>query len=266
VSVRVRLLNLLLAAALLLAGSKLLGLLREPPPALPPIAAEAPPAAEESAPVGPPPAAEAHPEAFDVIVARDPFSPTRGVVQPAPAVAARPAPKPPPPKLTLYGVVILDGERYAYLQEGGADARPKKVKERESIAGGTVTAIRPDAVTFLYGGSEIVLPLRTPKDVPAAAGGTDAAAPARGRAAISAQQRRAPPLPVVPGQMPVGGAAGQMPTQPTQPTPDQPGAGMPVFPSTGEPADDSGVPEEMLPGESPDGGEDQGMPMEGMPE
>ena len=118
--------------------------------------------------------AEPRPEVYDVIVARDLFSPTRGVVPPAPAAAAKPAPKPQPaPKLTLYGVVIIDGEKTAYLQEGTQEARPRKVRENENFAGGVVKAIRPDGVTFLFAGSEINVPLRTPKD------GAGAPSPAR---------------------------------------------------------------------------------------
>jgi hypothetical protein len=100
-----------------------------------------------------------------VIAARDLFSAARGVVPPAPPAAAKPAPKPAPqPKLTLTGVVILDGEKTAYLHEGTAEARPRKVREGDAFAGGTVKVIRPDGVTFLFGGSETAIPLRTPKD------------------------------------------------------------------------------------------------------
>jgi hypothetical protein len=104
-------------------------------------------------------------QSYDVIVARDLFSPERGVVPPAPTAAGQPAAKSqPPPKLTLYGVVILDGEKFAYLHEGAQEAKPRKVHEGDRFAGGTVAAIRKDAVTFLFGGSEVAVPLRTPKE------------------------------------------------------------------------------------------------------
>jgi hypothetical protein len=174
VSVRIRLLNLLLAAVLALAVARLATALRSPGPELPPIpeasTPEAPPAAAAGAePEGT--AAGAGPEGYEVIVARDLFSATRGVIPPAPPAAGKPSPAPPPqPKLTLSGVVIIDGEKTAFLQEGAQEARPRKVREGESFAGGTVKVIRPDAVTFLFAGKEITVPLRTPKEGGAAAG------------------------------------------------------------------------------------------------
>lgn len=173
---RTRLLNLLLAAVLALAVARLSTALRSPGPGLPPIpevsAPEAPPsAAPAQEPEGT--AAGAGPEGYEVIVARDLFSAARGVIPPAPPAAGKPAPAPPPqPKLTLSGVVIIDGEKTAFLQEGTQEARPRKVREGESFAGGTVKVIRPDAVTFLFGGKEITVPLRTPKE-----GGATAVAP-----------------------------------------------------------------------------------------
>lgn len=162
-----RLLNLFLLAALGLAATRLVGFLREPPPVLP-----AAPAVEsaasfpvaETAQPGLPAATPLRPEAYDVIVARDLFSLTRGVVASA-AVVVPPAPKPQPaPKLTLHGVVIVDEEKSAFLQEGTQDVKPKKVRENEPFAGGTVSSIRPDGVTFNFAGAEIAVPLHTPKD------------------------------------------------------------------------------------------------------
>lgn len=182
-----RLLNLLLLAALALAAGRFWSFLREPPPKLPAPAATA--AQETRAPVGPEAPAEAAPgaaEGYDVIVARDLFSPTRGVVSPAPEQPARPAAPPqPPPKLTLFGVVIVDGEKAAFLQEGSQETKPRKVREGERFAGGVLSAIRPDGVTFLFGGREIAVALRTPKE------------------GIS----QIPPAPVQPGT-PAAGAAG----------------------------------------------------------
>ena len=132
---RIRLLNMLLLAAVLFAVFRLWLFLGEPPPALPAISAgAATPAAEATEPGQDAEVQESRPEAYDVIVARDLFSPTRGVVPPAPAAAAMPAPKPQPaPKLTLYGVVIIDGEKTAYLQEGTQEAdRGKSGKMRIS--------------------------------------------------------------------------------------------------------------------------------------
>jgi hypothetical protein len=167
--VRIRFLNLLLAALVVLAAVRLWTAARAPLPQLPPA-----PAAESAAPpgsmqgAGEPSAASpaaGGTEGYEVIVARDLFSAARGVVPPAPPTAAKPAPKPPvKPKLTLYGVVIVDGEKAAYLQEGTQEARPRRIREGESFAGGTVKEIRPDGITFLFAGGETAVPLRTPKD------------------------------------------------------------------------------------------------------
>lgn len=243
---RTRVLNLLLVAALLFAVARLWRLLEEPPPVLPTIAgapAPEPPAQPEQAPAG----VEARPEAYDVIVARDLFSPTRGVVPPAPAAVARPAPKPQaPPKLTLYGVVILDGVKTAFLQEGTAESRPRKVREKEAFAGGVVSAIRPDGVTFLFGGSEIVVPLRTPKDGagPAAPGARVPGATVR-EAAPMALPRRPTPVNLPPGQIPAPG-------RPPVPSRRNPAAVMP-----GEPGSEADGHEEFPEGMGPEdvGGE-----------
>jgi hypothetical protein len=261
--VRVRLLNLLLLAALLLASSRLLQLLREPAPALPPSETEAAAPSEmpggDDAATAPP--VEPQPESYDVIVARNPFSPTRGVVQPSPVAGAKPAAPPaPPPKLTLYGVVIVNGDRTAYIQEGAQESRPKKVKEKDHIGGGVVSAIRPDGVTVVFGGTEVSIPLRSPKDVPAAAGAPAAAA--RGKAPQKVQ-RRAVPTPPAPGQMPMPAAPGQ----PVMPTGQEPAeSGMPAFPADAEPAEEPAGEEDVLPEEFIDGGEEAPMPIEEMME
>jgi len=166
--VRIRFLNIFLLVVLVFAFSRLWTFLGEPPPALPEIDAGAPPSVADTTGRGKPSGSNAlQPEAYDVIVARDLFSPTRGVVPPAPTAAIKPAAKQqPPPKLTLSGVVILDGEKTAYLQEGTQESRPRKVRENEKFAGGVVKTIRPDGVTFLFAGSEINLPLRKPQTGP----------------------------------------------------------------------------------------------------
>jgi hypothetical protein len=201
--VRLRLVNLLLAALLALSAARLSTALRAPQPQLPrePVAQTAAGAgAIPEVPAAGVPAAGAT-EGYDAIVARDLFSATRGVVPPEPPAVAKPAPKPPvQPKLTLTGVVIVDGEKAAYLQEGAQEAKPRKVREGESFAGGTVKLIRPDGITFLFAGSEVAVPLRTPKD-----GG---APPRPGEAATM------PPQPEVaprrPGQPVIPDAAAQL--------------------------------------------------------
>ena len=242
---RIRLLNILLLSAVVLAVSRLWLFLGEPPPTLPAISAgtttPAPEAIdrEQDAEV-----VEARPEVYDVIVARDLFSPARGVVPPEPATAVRPAPKALPiPKLTLSGVVIIEGEKTAYLQEGTQEARPRKVRENENFAGGVLKAIRPDGVTFLFAGSEINVPLRTPKDgagAPSPRGQGPSGAITRAEAP-AALPRRLAPISVQQGQMPVPGRP--LPTAPGRPAvapPDGPGGG--TF-------EEEEFPEDFMPGE-----------------
>jgi hypothetical protein len=202
--VRLRLVNLLLAALLALSAARLWTAVRAPQPQLPPepvaqTAAGAGAIAESTAAGAP---AAGGTEGYDAIVARDLFSAARGVVPPEPAAAAKPAPKPPvQPKLTLTGVVIVDGEKAAYLQEGAQEAKPRKVREGEGFAGGTVKLIRPDGITFLFAGSEVAVPLRTPKDAgPAPRPGEVAPAP----------PAQPIPAPRRPGQPPLPNAAGQL--------------------------------------------------------
>lgn len=179
------LLNLLLAAVALAGAARLAATLGEPPAALP----EAPAVIRQSSPADGPVADRPEQDAdYEVIVARDLFSPSRGPTPAAPVPVSLPvAPKPPArPKITLFGVVIVDGERSAFLQEGGGDARPKRIQEGESFAGGTVKAIRPDGVTLSFAGVESVVPLRAPKE---------------GLAPLPAMRepQSVPPTPAIPG-------------------------------------------------------------------
>lgn len=248
---RTRLLNVALLAGLLLAVTRFWMFLGEPPPSLPPLAAEAtapePEATdrEQRAEV-----AEFRPEAYDVIVARDLFSPTRGVIPPAPAATAGSRVQP-PPRLTLYGVVIVDDEKAAYLQEGTQESRPRKVRVNENFAGGVVKTIRADAITFLFSGSEIRVPLRTPKfgaEAPSARGqGQSAPAPSSGAPVVfPRRQLPAPgrPATVVPAIQAVGpGNAAAYPGMSVVP---------PVEPGEEAVADEE-FPEEPAPeGEMPD--------------
>lgn len=222
---RTRLLNVLLLSALALAASRLWLFLGEPPPTLPEVAAPAAaPGAGTVAGESPAPAAEIRPESYDLIVARDLFSPNRGLVPPAPAAAVSPPQKPqPPPKLTLYGVVILDGEKSAYLQEGTQEARPRKVREDEHFAGGTVRAIRPDGVTFLFGGTEIVVPLRAPKDGSAPPRPSEPPVPGQAPKAPTMFPRHQPQPGLSQGQTPAvpGFSRFQPPTVPVEADPEE---------------------------------------------
>jgi hypothetical protein len=238
-------LNVALLVALLFAISRLWVFLGEPPPSLPVVSSPASRAAETA--VEDEPKAEvasSPPESYDVIVARDLFSPARGVVPPAPAAAAVSPPKSlPAPKLTLYGVVILDGEKTAYLQEGTQEVRPRKVRENENFAGGVLKAIRPDGVTFLFAGSEINVPLRTPKD------GAGAPSP-RVQGAAGVVQRPEAPVGFPRRLAPTGVQQGQLPV-PGRPQGAAPG--MPAVAPAVDPADedfeDEEFPEEFVPGD-----------------
>jgi hypothetical protein len=231
-------LNLLLLAALALAVSRLWLFLREPPPALPAVGtagAPTPEAFTREQPVAP---AEIRPEPYEVIVARDVFSPARGIVPPEPPAAARPAEKPqPPPKLTLYGVVILDGEKSAYLHEGAQEGRPRKIREGEQFAGGVVKAIRPDGVTFVFAGSEIPIPLRTPKE-------GAAAAPVQAPVAGGTVQRQVTPAPI-PRRLSQPRVQQGRPTAPVRQVP--PAAVMPRFTPPEEPVEGDAGGEEFFP-------------------
>jgi hypothetical protein len=251
--VRTRLLNLVLLLALALASQRLWEFLSEPAPVLPaPAARPAPAPAVEAEPAAAAPegaAGASRAEGYDVIVARDLFSATRGVVPPAPVAAARPVAKPqPPPKLTLSGVVILDGERSAFLQEGTGDARPRKVKEGERFAGGTVTAIRPDGVTFQFGGADVVIPLRTPKDAP-----PGAAAPATGAV---------PRVGAATTQDPRAGAQAPFPRRFVQPSTQPPGNRVGVPGATPAPGVPQFVPAPVVPDDG-EGDEEEVAPDDG---
>jgi hypothetical protein len=246
VNVRTRLLNLLLMAALALAASRLWLFLREPPPVLPAIGPSATQPAPETPREQPAPPVEVRPESFEVIVARDVFSSARGVVPPAPPAAAKPPDKPPtPPKIVLSGVVILDGEKSAYLQEGTQEVRPRKIREGEHFAGGVVQTIRPDGITFLFGGDEIAIPLRSPKEGQAAA---QVQAPAQSPApGAGAAQRPAAPVPI-PRRLNQPVVQQGRPAVPARQVP--PATVVPRFTPPAEPAEEDTGGEELFPDDS----------------
>jgi hypothetical protein len=244
-----RLLNLLLLSALALAVGRFWAFLREPPPRLPAAATEtAEQQRTQTAPAAPPAATPGGTEGYDVIVARDLFSPARGVIPPAPATAAPPAaPAQPPPKLTLYGVVILDDEKAAFLQEGVQETKPRKVREGERFAGGVVSAIRPDGVTFVFAGKEITVALRTPKEglsqIPVPQPPQQPGTAAGGAPAVFPRQFTPPAT-----RQPAGRIPQQMPTR-VQPA-------FPQIPPTGEDEDELGDEDEDFQDGSDEFGED----------
>lgn len=259
---RTRLLNLALLVTLILAASRLWLFLGEPPPALPAITAGATaPAAGSTNSEQKTEVMDLRPEIYDVIVARDLFSATRGVVPSAPAPTSAPRLQP-APKLTLYGVVISDEEKAAYLQEGTQDGRPRKVRENEHFAGGIVKIILPDAIIFSFSGSEIKVPLRAPKF------GAESAAsrtPAPGGAAVPRPgspaefPRRQLPTGVRQGQLPIPGRPAIAPPSPPAAFPGM-SSGVPAAEPVGE-----GFEEEEFPEGSTPAGEDPGVTEEAAP-
>jgi hypothetical protein len=129
-------------------------------------------------------------QAYNVIPARNLFSPTRsetpgpGIAGSAPALAAKP---------NLYGVVLRDGSPIAYLE----DPLTKRIagyRVGDPIAGGTLQTISADAVMISRPDGMVDVRLRDPS-----------------------KPRPAPPQPQpIPGQPP---ASGQLPNQGAVPVP-----------------------------------------------
>ncbi|CAK0777654.1 hypothetical protein CCP3SC1_80050 [Gammaproteobacteria bacterium] len=66
-------------------------------------------------------------------------------------------PSSPARKVALYGVIIVDGKKIAILQDG--QSPPRNIREGDSFAGGVITAIRSNGVTFRYAGQDLNIPL-----------------------------------------------------------------------------------------------------------
>lgn len=147
------------------------------------------------------PVAEEKLSAYNVIVAKHLFNPSR--TEGGSAAAATPA-APPPPKPTLLGVVVDGGTSRAYLE----DASTKRVfgyKVGDTVSGGRLDQITDDKVVIVRPDGAIDVLLRDPsKPKPPAA-------PAAGQPG-SPQPGAHVGSPPVPGQ-PV----------PASPTPGQPG-------------------------------------------
>jgi|GEM_PF-4580099 len=61
-------------------------------------------------------------------------------------------------QLVLYGVIIVDGKKTALLQDV-SQTHPRNIHEGESFAGGVITAIRSNGVTFRYAEQDLNIPL-----------------------------------------------------------------------------------------------------------
>src|SRR5215831_6263388 len=160
-----------------------------------------PPAA---APAGPSPTGDGKlpAQAYNVITARNLFSPTRSETT-GPSTAGS-APQALIAKPNLHGVVLREGSPIAYLE----DPLTKRIagyRVGDPIAGGTVQTISADAVVISRPDGMVDVRLRDPSK-PRPAGPPQAA----------------PGQPQVPGQQPIPGqlpAGGQLPNQGLVPVP-----------------------------------------------
>jgi len=163
--------------------------------------------------------------AYNVVAARNLFSPTRTEAPSSSVVTASPLIKP-----NLFGVVVRERGSIAYLE----DPTTKRVagyRVGDRIMGGTVQAIKADGVTIDAPGGAMDVRLHDPgkpRATPAAAAGT----PQPGTA------------PVLPGVIP--------PVTPMPPTPMPPQAMQPPVQHPGQPpAFVPGQPPLVVPGQPP---------------
>src|SRR5215467_10624282 len=144
-------------------------------------------------------------QAYNVIPARNLFSPTRSEAT-GPAAPGT-GPQPMIAKPNLHGVVLREGSPIAYLE----DPLTKRIagyRVGDPIAGGTVQTISADAVVISRPDGMVDVRLRDPsKPRPAAP-----PQPVAG-------QPQVPGQPPIPGQSPAGG---QLPNQGLIPVPGQP--------------------------------------------
>src|SRR5499425_1250918 len=150
-------------------------------------------------------------QAYNVIAARNLFSPTRSETT-GPATAGS-APQALIAKPNLHGVVLREGSPIAYLE----DPLTKRIagyRIGDPIAGGTVQTISADAVVIARPDGVVDVRLRDPSKPRPPAPATGGQPPVQGQ-----------PIPGVQGPPPAPGAV-QPPTPIPQPTPT-PGVGVP---------------------------------------
>jgi hypothetical protein len=165
--------------------------------------------------------------AYNVVAARNLFSPTRTEAPSGSVVTGAPLVKP-----NLFGVVVRESGSIAYLE----DPTTKRVagyRVGDRILGGTVQAIRADVVTI---------------DVPGAGGALDVRLhdPGKPRATPAAVTGTPQPTvaPALPGVIPPAAPAPAQVAQPTQPPVVQPGQVPPIV-VPGQP------PAAVIPGQPP---------------
>ncbi len=202
---RFALLNAALVIVALVSAAYMVNELRAPAPA--PSRRPSPPPQPVAAPELP--AAEPA-SSFNMVAARNLFSPTRSEAP----VAASPA-APQLPKPNLYGIILRDGAPVAYLEDP-ASKRVGGYRVGDAVAGGTLKTIGADHVVLTRVEGDISVRLRDPSKprpiAPPAAGPTPP-----GTAGV----------PAVPG-VPPSVAGPQPPGQPTLTRPQLPTS--PVLP------------------------------------
>lgn len=206
---RLRTLNVLLVVlGVVLAADIVWELTRPAPPAR---ARPEPPGPPAAAPMAPGPAVRREsPAAWSVIAARNLFSPTRseGPVTPGAGGLAQQLPKP-----TLYGVVLREGARVAYLEDP-VTKRVAAYRVGDVVAGATVQSIAADRVVLKRPEGNLDVRLHDPtKPRPALPPPGAPAAPG------------APGAPVPPGVMPPLPPGTVLPPQPSLAPPPSSEAG-----------------------------------------
>ena len=160
--------------------------------------------------------------AYNVVAAKNLFSPSRteAPVNPA-ATAAANVPKP-----NLYGVVLREGAPIAYLEDP-TSKRVSGYRIGDAVAGGTVQAINADSVSISRPDGKIDVRLRDPgKPRPAGQPATAAATPATQPVANQPLPGVIPPVSAPPATAAVPGQPTVTPGQPPVVVP-QPGANVP---------------------------------------
>jgi len=176
-----------------------------------------------------PDTAKTPPSAYNVVAARNLFSPTRTEAPSSTSVTALPVSRP-----NLFGVVVRDGGSVAYLE----DPTTKRVagyRVGDKIQGATVQAIKVDGVTIDGPGGPMDVRLHEPnkpRAMPAAATATPPSVapalpgviPPAATAPAPSQAAQPPPQPAQQGMVPPAGQP------PGVGVPGQPGVTPPVIP------------------------------------
>ena len=186
----------------------------------PPPAARPQPASHEAAPEPTPaPPAGDKLDSYNTVVARSLFSPSRSEGAAPSATAAATAPQ--PPKLVLHGLVLDGDDSLAYLE----DQNTKRVVAYhvgDPVAGGQLAQVTLDRVLIARAEGAVEILLNDPAKVPAAPAGKDKEAGGTGAAARPAAAPGRTPVQSAP--RPASPAPAKLPTGPSIPMNEIPGA------------------------------------------